>query len=399
MIRGHQSATPSADNPPVMSAPTTPHPPTPPTPGRHRTGRHRAGYDPQPTSLPGKHRAPTRTRGAKRPAEASAVPTPPTTNPQPPVAEDSEDTQAAPIAPDSLTADADWMPTIPRLTFAPTLAATQAATRAVAPDTPRRQTGQGQPGAVESLHPLGVVRRRHRKVVAGVWVLVFAAMAISTGFIIEAAAPAPTMITVQATAPADADETATSIIDRYPGLTRSASRHPAQPTHNDTAGHFERQARIEKAERKKAARQARREARKEAKAQAALEAQQAREEAARLAAEEQAAREAQAQAEALTPGSLREIARTEMLNHFAADQWPYLDRLIAKESGWRVTAQNPTSGAYGLPQALPGTKMAAAGADWRTNPRTQVAWMCGYIRARYITPAGAWEHSQRVGWY
>ncbi len=78
------------------------------------------------------------------------------------------------------------------------------------------------------------------------------------------------------------------------------------------------------------------------------------------------------------------------------------DCLVAlwnKESRWNVYAHNARSGAYGIPQALPGTKMATAGADWATNPATQITWGLGYIEARYATPCGAWAHSQRVGWY
>ena len=78
------------------------------------------------------------------------------------------------------------------------------------------------------------------------------------------------------------------------------------------------------------------------------------------------------------------------------------DCLVAlwnKESRWNVYAHNASSGAYGIPQALPGDKMATAGADWATNPTTQITWGLGYIAARYETPCGAWAHSQRVGWY
>jgi hypothetical protein len=80
------------------------------------------------------------------------------------------------------------------------------------------------------------------------------------------------------------------------------------------------------------------------------------------------------------------------------DQWPCLDALWTRESGWTTTAANP-SGAYGIPQALPGSKMATAGADWATNPATQIRWGLGYIRARYGTPCGAWNASETQGWY
>ncbi|MHA7276609.1 coiled-coil domain-containing protein [Arthrobacter sp. Hz1] len=70
-----------------------------------------------------------------------------------------------------------------------------------------------------------------------------------------------------------------------------------------------------------------------------------------------------------------------------------------KESRWLTSANNPSSGAYGIPQSLPGSKMGSAGADWRTNYRTQIEWGLGYISGRYGSPCAAWQHSQRVGWY
>ncbi|QUW20004.1 transglycosylase SLT domain-containing protein [Agrococcus sp. Marseille-Q4369] len=81
------------------------------------------------------------------------------------------------------------------------------------------------------------------------------------------------------------------------------------------------------------------------------------------------------------------------------DQYSCLYSLWQKESNWNVYAQNRSSGAYGIPQSLPGSKMASAGADWQTNPVTQITWGLGYISGRYGTPCGAWAHSQRVGWY
>lgn len=80
-------------------------------------------------------------------------------------------------------------------------------------------------------------------------------------------------------------------------------------------------------------------------------------------------------------------------------QWAPLEKLWTRESGWRWNAENAGSGAYGIPQALPGNKMASAGADWRTNPETQIRWGLGYIKGRYGTPARAWTHSEQDGWY
>ncbi len=83
---------------------------------------------------------------------------------------------------------------------------------------------------------------------------------------------------------------------------------------------------------------------------------------------------------------------------WGSDQFSCLVSLWNKESGWRTTAANP-SGAYGIPQALPGSKMASAGADWRTNASTQISWGLGYIASVYGTPCSAWAHSQATNWY
>ncbi|WP_285732474.1 lytic transglycosylase domain-containing protein [Nocardiopsis sp. ATB16-24] len=76
-----------------------------------------------------------------------------------------------------------------------------------------------------------------------------------------------------------------------------------------------------------------------------------------------------------------------------------LEPLWEKESNWNHTAQNPSSGAYGIPQSLPGNKMATHGDDWQTNPATQIAWGIDYIKGRYGDPCGAWAHSQANNWY
>ncbi|MGB2568258.1 lytic transglycosylase domain-containing protein [Micromonospora citrea] len=96
----------------------------------------------------------------------------------------------------------------------------------------------------------------------------------------------------------------------------------------------------------------------------------------------------------------REIGCALLLDAgFKIDQMPCLDKLWTKESGWNHKAQNPSSGAYGIPQALPGSKMGTVADDWRTNPATQIKWGLGYIKGRYGDPCGAWSHSQSVGWY
>ncbi|WP_433240176.1 transglycosylase SLT domain-containing protein [Streptosporangium sp. CA-135522] len=80
-------------------------------------------------------------------------------------------------------------------------------------------------------------------------------------------------------------------------------------------------------------------------------------------------------------------------------QFGCLSLLWTRESNWNHRAHNRYSGAYGIPQALPGGKMASAGRDWRTNPRTQIKWGLSYIKTRYGSPCGAWAHFRSRGWY
>ena len=112
-----------------------------------------------------------------------------------------------------------------------------------------------------------------------------------------------------------------------------------------------------------------------------------------------AAANAQAHAPVVPAGEAQQIAHEKVLARgWGEDQFSCLVTLWNRESGWRTNAANP-SGAYGIPQALPGSKMASAGADWRTNPATQIEWGLGYISGRYGTPCNALGHSNRVGWY
>lgn len=85
---------------------------------------------------------------------------------------------------------------------------------------------------------------------------------------------------------------------------------------------------------------------------------------------------------------------------WAGAQWNCLNALWTRESGWQARIWNTQgSGAYGIPQALPASKMASAGPDYMTNPVTQIRWGLGYIRARYGTPCGAWAHETADSWY
>ncbi len=106
------------------------------------------------------------------------------------------------------------------------------------------------------------------------------------------------------------------------------------------------------------------------------------------------------ESEQLSQSDPRDIARALMGDFgFGQDQFGCLDLLWTRESNWNVYADNPTSSAYGIPQSLPGSKMASAGSDWATNPVTQITWGLGYIQDRYGSPCSAWGHSQSVGWY
>lgn len=157
-----------------------------------------------------------------------------------------------------------------------------------------------------------------------------------------------------------------------------------------------------------------------AKRQAAISAAQAKAAAAAAAAaaqakkaEDVAKRDQQAASRSQTrttygpvPASCKEYSGNRALGcallldaGFGLAQMPCLDRLWTKESGWNHKAQNASSGAYGIPQALPGDKMAVYGSDWRTNPVPQIKWGLNYIKSRYDTPCGAWSFWQSHNWY
>ena len=98
--------------------------------------------------------------------------------------------------------------------------------------------------------------------------------------------------------------------------------------------------------------------------------------------------------------SSRDYARLSAIQMgWGARQWKCLDRLWNRESRWNHLARNRSSGAYGIPQALPGDKMASAGTDWRTNPRTQIKWGLRYVDKRYGTPCTALQHALNLGYY
>jgi murein DD-endopeptidase MepM/ murein hydrolase activator NlpD len=153
----------------------------------------------------------------------------------------------------------------------------------------------------------------------------------------------------------------------------------------------------EEAARKQAAKdaQAKREAAEKAAAKAAEEAKK-REEAARQAAASRSAERTDfAVQSSYTVAQVKAMAQQIV----GAGQFQCFSSIVERESGWNYKAQNPSSGAYGLVQALPGSKMASAGADWQTNPATQIKWGLNYMNDRYGSPCGAWEFWQANHWY
>ncbi|WP_425543832.1 transglycosylase SLT domain-containing protein [Streptomyces crystallinus] len=101
-------------------------------------------------------------------------------------------------------------------------------------------------------------------------------------------------------------------------------------------------------------------------------------------------------AQAAAPTSAKAIAQ-QMIKDPA--QFAAFNNIVSRESGWDHTATNSSSGAYGLVQALPASKMASAGADWKTNPATQIKWGLDYMNSRYGSPVGAWNFWQAHHWY
>jgi hypothetical protein len=166
----------------------------------------------------------------------------------------------------------------------------------------------------------------------------------------------------------------------------------------------DRKAEEEAAERRAEAAAAEEAAAEQAAAEAAAQEAAAQEEAAAeqepQAASRSAEREPAPEPAPAPSGDPRSIARSMLSSYgWGQDQFGCLDSLWMKESGWNASAMNPSSGAYGIPQSLPGNKMASAGSDWQTNPATQIRWGLGYIDGRYGSPCAAWAHSQAVNWY
>jgi hypothetical protein len=141
---------------------------------------------------------------------------------------------------------------------------------------------------------------------------------------------------------------------------------------------------------------------KAAAAKAAAAKAAAQQAAQQQATQQQAAQQTAAQQPAASApsGSPQQIAE-QMLSQFgwSSSQFSCLQPLWALESGWNIYASNPSSGAYGIPQALPGSKMASAGPDWQSDAATQIRWGLTYIQGTYGSPCAAWSHDEADGWY
>ncbi|MEU6758797.1 transglycosylase SLT domain-containing protein [Streptomyces sp. NPDC046685] len=136
---------------------------------------------------------------------------------------------------------------------------------------------------------------------------------------------------------------------------------------------------------------------KKAEAQKAADEQARKDREAKEAASRSAARDAGdfALQSSYTVAQVKAIAQQMV----PAGQFQCFSNIINQESTWNYKAVNSSSGAYGLVQALPGSKMASAGADWRTNPATQIKWGLNYMEDRYGSPCAAWTFHQANGWY
>jgi hypothetical protein len=232
--------------------------------------------------------------------------------------------------------------------------------------------------------------------------LVAVAAAGTLAVAIAAGAAAATLPSGAAAAPASAADAYLTVAAGHQGATRAAQADTmsgAQLVINTERVRFGLQHSEDVAAAKAAAAKA-------AAAKAAAAA--ARQAAARHAAATQSASAAQpshtqavvTQQAAEPSGSPQQVAE-QMLHHFgwSGSQFSCLEPLWERESGWDVTAENPSSGAYGIPQALSGSLMSSSGPDWKTDAATQIRWGLTYIQGRYSSPCGAWAHEEADGWY
>ena len=200
-----------------------------------------------------------------------------------------------------------------------------------------------------------------------------------------------------------AEQTRSATRDRLATAVTQAATRSAALTEQSQATQRQR-AKIVAARKAKAAAEERRvtRARAAAKAEAKAERERAAEAKARAKARAEAEAE-QADEQGYETGTTdpKAMARQILQNKFGYgdDQFSCFNDIIIRESNWDVHATNTASGAYGIPQALPGTKMASVADDWRTNPATQIIWGVQYMKSRYGSPCAAWAFKSANGWY
>lgn len=247
---------------------------------------------------------------------------------------------------------------------------------------------------VRSLYPRPFRSRPSRLTFAAAAGTVVAASAAATGLVLIPADSSRPL-------PAAADSSRFTVIG---SLSRASSQSTAGPTAREVhqllartqAAHraliTRRQAAAVRAAERRAAAQA-------AAAQAQREQAQRRQAAQKQPVKQQTAPATSSGAPSAPSGSPQQIA-ISMLAQFGwgTSEFSCLNPLWERESGWNPYAANP-SGAYGIPQALPGAKMASAGPDWASDAATQIRWGLGYIRATYGSPCAAWSHETSYGWY
>lgn len=202
-----------------------------------------------------------------------------------------------------------------------------------------------------------------------------------------------------------ADATGTDFLADIPSGAQAqqvSANFDAQAQAQSDAADLDAKKAAEAAARKKAAEDAA--AKKKAADEAARKKAAERKAAAAAAArddEEQASRSSTGGRSSIGVKSSYTVAEVQQMAReiVGADQFQCFSNIVDHESTWNYRATNPSSGAYGLVQALPGSKMASVGADWQTNPETQIKWGLNYMNERYGSPCGAWSFWQANNWY
>ncbi|PSK96068.1 hypothetical protein CLV30_1279 [Haloactinopolyspora alba] len=247
--------------------------------------------------------------------------------------------------------------------------------------------------------------RRRTLAALGFLASVVALAALLTGGIVESSTPRSDVAGARAE-PKTQTETEDSAQKDAPSLGESLKEAAEAQVRAEAKAEAERKARAEaKAEAERKARaeakaEAEAEAERKAEARREAEAQREAEAERRAAAEREEAAEAAARSAERAESDPRAVARELMADYgWGEEQFSCLDQLWTRESNWDYTAENPTSGAYGIPQSLPPEKMAEFGEDYRTNPITQIEWGLSYIDDTYGTPCSAWSHSEATNWY